>query len=142
MSISVSSIRSPMLLPLLRIERWVRQAAFGIEVVPLVNCILTTSSGWRPGLGTSVPFTPGSSTSLKAMVELKASRFTRPEELSATMICFSEGTSSDCSMCDLNPCRIFLRSGTFDCGSLLERFVSAPMIRWDTLRWLRAEITC
>jgi hypothetical protein len=114
MSFSVSNIRSPMLLPLLRIERCVRQAALGMEVVPLVNWILTTSSGWSPGSGTSGPFTPDSSTSLKAKVELKESRLTRPEELSVTMICSNEGTRSDCIMCELDPCRISRRSATFD----------------------------
>lgn len=46
MSCSVRSILSPMLLPLLRIERCVRQAAFGEDVVPEVNWILMMSSGW------------------------------------------------------------------------------------------------
>ena len=46
-SFSVRSMRSPMDLPLFRIDRWVRQAALGMDVVPEVNCMLTTSSGWR-----------------------------------------------------------------------------------------------
>ena len=37
MSCSVRSMRSPMEFPLLRIERCVRQAALGVEVVPEVN---------------------------------------------------------------------------------------------------------
>ncbi len=51
MSFSVSSMRSPMLLPLFNIERWLRQAALGREVVPDVNCMLTISSGWRSSFG-------------------------------------------------------------------------------------------
>lgn len=43
MSFSVRSILSPMLLPLFKIERWVRQAALGAEVVPEVNWILIMS---------------------------------------------------------------------------------------------------
>ena len=46
-SFSVRSIRSPIDLPLFKMDRWVRQAALGIDVVPEVNCILTTSFGWR-----------------------------------------------------------------------------------------------
>ena len=45
----VRSMRSPILLPLLRIERWVRQAAFGTEVVPDVNWMLMMSLGDRDG---------------------------------------------------------------------------------------------
>ena len=44
-------MRSPMLLPLLRIERWVRQAAFGREVVPEVNWMLMMSSEERDRSG-------------------------------------------------------------------------------------------
>lgn len=40
-----------MLLPLFNIERWLRQAALGREVVPDVNCMLTISSGWRSSFG-------------------------------------------------------------------------------------------
>lgn len=47
MSRSVRSMRSAMLLPLLSMERWVKQAALGMEVVPEVNCILTMSLGER-----------------------------------------------------------------------------------------------
>lgn len=47
MSCSVRSIRSPMLLPLFRIERCERHAAFGVEVVPEVNWMFTISSGCR-----------------------------------------------------------------------------------------------
>jgi hypothetical protein len=44
MSLDVSSILSPMLFPLLRILLCVKHAALGIDVVPLVNWMLTISS--------------------------------------------------------------------------------------------------
>ena len=37
MSSGVKSILSPMLLPLFKIDLWVKQAAFGMDVVPEVN---------------------------------------------------------------------------------------------------------
>ena len=46
-SCSVKSMRSPIDLPLLRIDRCERQAALGKEVVPDVNWMLTVSSGSR-----------------------------------------------------------------------------------------------
>lgn len=47
MSLGVRSMRFPMLKPLLRIERWVREAALGVEVVPEVNWMLMVSFGSR-----------------------------------------------------------------------------------------------
>lgn len=47
MSAGERSMRSPMEKPLLRMERWVRQAAFGAEVVPEVNWMLIVSVGER-----------------------------------------------------------------------------------------------
>lgn len=64
MSMGVRSILSPMLLPLLRIERWVRQAALGREVVPEVNWMLTMSSGDRDGSAFEVLGSPSERTSL------------------------------------------------------------------------------
>ena len=42
---SVMTMRSPMDLPLLRMERCVKQAALGAEVVPEVNWMLAISLG-------------------------------------------------------------------------------------------------
>lgn len=59
-SSGVSSILSPMLLPLFRIDLCVRQAALGMDVVPDVNWMFTTSFGWSPwsdnDLSASAPF--------------------------------------------------------------------------------------
>lgn len=51
MSEGVRPIREPMKYPLLRIEWWVRQAAFGVDVVPDVNWMLIISSLCRGSSG-------------------------------------------------------------------------------------------
>ena len=51
MSAGVRSMREPIWWPLLRIERWARQAALGIEVVPEVNWMLTMSEFERGAEG-------------------------------------------------------------------------------------------
>lgn len=47
MSDGVRSIRAPIENPLFRMERCVREAALGSEVVPEVNCIFMMSVFWR-----------------------------------------------------------------------------------------------
>lgn len=47
MSDGVRSIRAPIEKPLFRMERWVREAALGREVVPEVNCMFMISVFWR-----------------------------------------------------------------------------------------------
>ena len=47
MSFGVRTMRSPIWEPLLRMDRWLRQAALGIAVVPDVNWMFTMSLGER-----------------------------------------------------------------------------------------------
>lgn len=57
-------MRSPMEEPLFRMERCVRQAAFGAEVVPEVNWMLTVSVGERCWGGIEEEETPSERTEL------------------------------------------------------------------------------
>jgi hypothetical protein len=82
MSFSVNSILSPILLPLFKMDRCERQTAFGIEVVPELNWILTTSSGCRWRSGSDRPGAPSSSTFSNIVVHLRGLMSTRPAELS------------------------------------------------------------
>lgn len=60
MSRGVRSMRVPMEWPLLRMERWVRAAALGAEVVPEVNWMLMVSLGLRFWGGRGEPGPPSS----------------------------------------------------------------------------------
>lgn len=97
MSVGVRSILSPMLLPLLRIELWVRQAALGREVVPEVNWMLMISSGDKDRSVLEVLPSACERTSLKLSRAFKFEVSIRPPEFSTRMTCFRDGTDSDCS---------------------------------------------
>ena len=72
MSFSVSSMRSPILFPLLRIDRWVKLAALGMDVVPEVNWMLTISSASRfAGRRLAPSLVPKSSSLLKSRRDRK-----------------------------------------------------------------------
>lgn len=142
MSCGVRSIRSPMLLPLLRIERWERQAALGREVVPEVNWMLMVSLGWRGDFGKGSRLCPERRMWLYSVMGLREEGLMRPSELLTMMICWSDGTTLDSSFGDWRSGMICWSSGIFDRGSFLGRFVSVPMMRWEASRWLRAEMTC
>lgn len=100
MSSGVRCMRSPIWAPLLRMERWLRQAAFGMAVVPDVNWMFTISSGER-FLGGSGRVS--SEWSCSDMMDeygvrvLNESVLTRPCELSTRIILLSVGTTSDSS---------------------------------------------
>jgi hypothetical protein len=47
-SSGVNNIRSPILLPLFKMLRWLKQAALGMLVVPEVNWMLIMSFGSNP----------------------------------------------------------------------------------------------
>lgn len=64
MSAGERSMRSPMEEPLLRMERWVRQAALGREVVPEVNWMLIVSVGERCWGGSGEEVAPSERTEL------------------------------------------------------------------------------
>lgn len=152
-SLFVRSIRSPMLLPLFKMDLWVKHAAFGIEVVlhhsyhqisssvtyfkgkahPLVNWIFTTSS--RLNLSSLSCGRPNPSVRASGNEEnaLNDEASIRPCALFTTMTPLSEGTSSDSQVVSSEgtSCR---SSGTFDRGDLRERFVSRDTIRWEALR--------
>lgn len=99
MSVGLRSILSPMLLPLLRMERWVRQAALGREVVPEVNWMLMMSSGDKDGSALEVLELVCERTSLKLSRGFRFEASIRPSEFSTRMICCRDGTDSDCSFC-------------------------------------------
>lgn len=67
----------------------------------------------------------------------------RPAELSTMTALVREGTSSDSQR--VWPWRfgiMCVRRGMFERGSLRGRFVSVLIMRWEAVRWVRAEITC
>jgi len=68
MSSGVSNMREPIEWPLLRIEWCVRQAAFGEEVVPDVNCMLMVSSRCRGESGVTEEVEFGDRMSVKFVV--------------------------------------------------------------------------
>jgi hypothetical protein len=77
------------------------------------------------------------------VVAFGAARITRPDELSDTIICFREGTKLEClglvveDAVEAEEMRD-VRRGRFETGSRRERFVSAPMMRCEAVRWFRA----
>lgn len=123
-------MRSPIWAPLLRIERCERQAAFGIEVVPEVNCILTISCGER-----SRGEREASSALRSEVMELYGVRHwyseasTRPEEFSTNMIFRRLGIRTDCSLEDVRSWAICCRRGMLLRGSFRGRLDSALIIK-------------
>lgn len=85
MSCSVRSMRSPMLLPLFSMERWLKQAAFGEDVVPEVNWMFTISSGWRSDLKNGSDDLPSKRIWLKSVVVRNFDASIRPSELLTIM---------------------------------------------------------
>ena len=94
MSLEVRSILSPICWPLLRMERWERQAALGAEVVPLVNWMLTMSVFERGESGVTEEVSVSWLRVWKG-VRARNEVSTRPEELSRRITCLREGASSD-----------------------------------------------
>ena len=143
MSVGVRAMREPMENPLLRIERWVRQAAFGALVVPDVNCIFTMSSRWSSASGTTLSFREVEpKRSVKGVVERKGEVSIRPWELSTSIMLRREGTDADPNSEADRSGTMVLRSVIFSLGGLYGKFVSVPIIRWVASRWESAEMTC
>ena len=121
-------------------DRCERQAAFGAEVVPDVNWILTISLFERGESGEGADVEESCDIEAHGVVTRKDDGSTRPLELSTSTICLSVGMASEVRVGDD-------RSGTMDCsketldlGDLYGRLVSVPMIRCVAERWLNADI--
>jgi hypothetical protein len=141
----VSNIRSPMLLPLFKMLLWVKQAALGIDVVPLVNCIFTISSqltSFSPGTP-ALLIPPSSKTFSYGIVAFMGPVSTLPAELLTRMTDLREGTTSDSKVPILWMSGIRAeRRSILERGGLRGRFVSVLMIKWDAVRCVSADNTC
>ncbi len=125
--------------PLLRIFLCVKQAAFGIEVVPLVNWILIMSSTCKlmPLISAEDWF---KKISLKGVVP--RSLLKEVLELSTIMILRREGTEADCKRLESSMAgAICFSNVVFSRGCLNGRLVSAPIKRCEAERCESAEIT-
>jgi len=125
MSFDVSFSRSPICLPLFRIDLCESIAAFGIDVVPLVNCILHTSSG--SSSISKVPFpSPDAATSSNLVNLPKLLRSTLPWELSTVMtrrkLVITEWSR-------LRSGKKCLRSGMFERGGFRGKLLSREIMR-------------
>ena len=138
-SFGVSPMREPMKNPLLRMFLWVKQAALGIDVVPLVNWILMISSKWRSTSPTSAEEWLRE-ISLKGIAPRKLSK--GPSELLTVTIVRKDGTDADSSLLAVSIVgTICFNSEVFSRGGLNGRLVSAPIIRCDAERCESAEMT-
>lgn len=135
-SVGVRPIREPIWKPLLRIERWLREAAFGAEVVPEVNCMFIMSFGDNGESGiTTWLAVLGSKSDMNGVVAFRFEVSNFPFELSTKMRFLKDGTVGDCSIPFLERSGIIsFRSVIFSLGGLKARFVSFPMIRWAASR--------
>lgn len=130
MSSGVRRMRSPIWAPLLRIERCERLAAFGMDVVPEVNCILTMSCGERSRGGREAPSALRSEVmELYGVRHLYSAVSTRPEELSTNIIFCRLGIRADCSLVDVRSWAICCRRGMLLRGSFRGRLDSALIIK-------------
>lgn len=143
MSVGRRDMREPMEKPLLRIEWWVRQAAFGRVVVPDVNWMLTMSSLWSSESG-MMSWTPELSfmREVKGVAAENGEVSIRPAALSTKMIFRRDGTDSDCTSGNVRSAAIALSRVTFSRGGLYATFVSAPIIKWAASRCESADMTC
>lgn len=130
MSDGLRPIRSPMKKPLLRIDRCDSEAAFGIDVVPDVNWMLTISSGWSSGSGLILwRMLLEDRRSAKAVVALSCETSMRDEELSTRIKLRRDGTDSDSSFLVVRSGIICSNKVMFSRGVLYGRLVSVPIIK-------------
>lgn len=137
-------MRLPIKNPLFRILLWVKQAAFGREVVPDVNWMLTISS-WRnssSGITVSAFLEVCERRLLNGMVARKEEVSIRSSELLTRIIFRSEGTDADSNFKASRSGEMVLRSVIFSLDGLYGRFVSVPIIKCAASRWLNAAMTC
>lgn len=128
----------------MRIEWWVKQAAFGKEVVPDVNWMLIISSGSRGESGT-IAF-PVSEEECRrdsnGVIAEKDETSIRDSELSTRKIFRSEVTLADSIFSASKSGTICFKRVTFSLGFLNGKFVSVPMIKCAASRCESAAITC
>jgi hypothetical protein len=124
MSAGSSPILEPMKKPLLRMEWWVRHAAFGSEVVPEVNWIFMIFSFCE------VEYRRDSN----GVVAEKDETSIRESELLTRNILRKEGMLADSTCAVSNSGTICLRRVTFSLGFLNGKFVSVPIIKWAASR--------
>lgn len=123
-------------------DRWARQAALGIEVVPEVNWIFTISWFERASDSAGGLELLYELKSVKGVVACSGLGSIRPPELSTRTICCSFGAVSDCNFeADRSGTRLSRRL-MFDRGALKGRFVSVPMTRCEASRCVSADMTC
>lgn len=121
MSVGVMPMREPIEKPLLRIEWWLRHAAFGAEVVPDVNWIFTISSRCNTSSGMTVSCLfelEDWKISVNGLVERKEEVSIREAELSTKMILSNEGTEVDSNFELSRSGTRVLRSEIFSLGGL------------------------
>lgn len=123
-------------------DRWARHAALGIEVVPEVNWMFIMSWLERGAEGAGAGAWRSAFRPVKGVVARRALISMRPDALSTRTMCLSDGTLSDSSFdAERSGTRASRRVMLFR-GGLNGRFVSVPMTRWETSRWVSAEMTC
>lgn len=125
-------MRDPIWSPLFRIERWDRQAAFGADVVPDVNWILTMSWFDNVEEGVGLVVSVSRLILVYGVIARKDAGSILPAELSTTITCLREGAASDSSFELAVSLIIESNIGTFERGALKGRLVSVPIIRCET----------
>lgn len=110
-------------------DRCERHAAFGVDVVPEVNCILTTSLLDRGESGVGAAVDASCDIEVHGVAARIADGSTRPEELSTRIMLFREGIASELRVEDDKSGTIDCSIERFDLGDLKGRFVSVPMTR-------------
>jgi len=130
--------------PLLRMEWWVRHAAFGNEVVPDVNWMLMMSSLSRGESGTmALPFCKVEwRRDSNGVVAEKVETSIRESELLTRKIFRNEGMLADSTFAASKSGTICFRRATFSLGFLNGKFVSVPIIKCAASRCESAAMTC
>jgi hypothetical protein len=128
----------------LRIEWWVKHAAFGKDVVPDVNWMLTISFGSRGESGTiAFPFSEDECRrDSNGVIAEKDETSTRDSELSTRKTFRNEVTLADSISFASKSGTICFKRVTFSLGFLNGKFVSVPMIKCAASRCESAAITC
>jgi hypothetical protein len=128
----------------LRIEWWVKQAAFGKEVVPDVNWMLMISSGSKGESGTIAFPVPEEACrrDSNGVIAEKDETSILDFESSTRKIFRNEVTLADWIFFASKSGTICFKRVTFSLGFLNGKFVSVPMIKCAASRCESAAITC
>ena len=115
-----------------------RQAALGIDVVPEVNWILTTSLGDRDDEGVGGLASVSCDIEDHGVVARNGVGSIRPLEFSTRMMFLRDGMASEVRVELKRSGTMVSRRGTLDRGGLYGRFVSVPITKCVADRWLKA----